>query len=56
MSKSNFIGQGQYERLPEMAADLVRHKVAVIVATGITAARAAKSARLRPSNRFQYWR
>ncbi|MFZ0064740.1 MAG: ABC transporter substrate binding protein [Pseudolabrys sp.] len=36
--------EGQYERLPEMAADLVRHKVAVIVATGITAARAAKSA------------
>jgi len=35
---------GQYARLPEMAAELMRHKVAVIVATGITAARAAKAA------------
>jgi ABC-type uncharacterized transport system substrate-binding protein len=35
---------GQYVRLPEMAADLVQHKVAVIVATGITAARAAQAA------------
>ena len=29
--------EGQYARLPEMAADLVQHKVDVIVATGITA-------------------
>jgi putative ABC transport system substrate-binding protein len=36
--------EGQYERLPEMAVQLVQHKVAVIVATGITAARAAKAA------------
>ena len=36
--------EGQYARLPEMAADLVQHKVAVIVATGITATRAAKAA------------
>jgi putative ABC transport system substrate-binding protein len=36
--------EGQYARLPEMAAELVQHKVAVIVATGITAARAAKAA------------
>jgi ABC-type uncharacterized transport system substrate-binding protein len=36
--------EGQYARLPEMAAELVQHKVAVIVATGITAARAAKTA------------
>jgi putative tryptophan/tyrosine transport system substrate-binding protein len=36
--------EGQYARLPEMAAELVQHKVAVIVATGITAARAAKGA------------
>ena len=36
--------EGVYARLPEMAAELVQHKVAVIVATGITAARAAKAA------------
>ena len=36
--------EGQYARLPEIAAELVQHKVAVIVATGITAARAAKAA------------
>jgi putative ABC transport system substrate-binding protein len=36
--------EGQYAQLPIMAADLVRDKVAVIVATGITAARAAKAA------------
>ncbi len=36
--------EGQYSRLPRMAADLARDKVAVIVATGITAARAAKAA------------
>jgi putative ABC transport system substrate-binding protein len=36
--------EGQYARLPIMAADLVRDKVAIIVATGITAARAAKEA------------
>src|SRR5262245_6745595 len=36
--------EGRYELLPKMAGDLVRHKVAVIVATGITAARAAQTA------------
>jgi ABC-type uncharacterized transport system substrate-binding protein len=36
--------EGEYGRLPEMAAELVQNKVAVIVATGITAARAAKAA------------
>lgn len=36
--------EGQYARLPKMAADLVQRKVSVIVATGITAARAAKAA------------
>ncbi len=36
--------EGQYARLPVMATDLVQDKVAVIVATGITAARAAKAA------------
>jgi putative ABC transport system substrate-binding protein len=36
--------EGQYARLPMMAAYLVRDKVAVIIATGITAARAAKAA------------
>ena len=36
--------EGQYARLPEIAAELVERKAAVIVATGITAARAAKAA------------
>src|SRR5262249_58443402 len=34
----------RWPRLSGLAADLVQHKVAVIVATGITAARAAKAA------------
>jgi putative tryptophan/tyrosine transport system substrate-binding protein len=38
-------GLGQYERLPEMAVDLVRHRVAVIAATGgVPSVRAAKAA------------
>src|SRR5260370_37883656 len=38
-------GLGQYERLPEMAVDLVRRPVAVIAATGgVPSARAAKAA------------
>ena len=38
-------GLGQYERLPDMAADLVRHRVAVIAATGgLPSVRAAKAA------------
>jgi putative ABC transport system substrate-binding protein len=36
--------EGQYARLSELAAELVQDKVSVIVATGITAARAAKTA------------
>ncbi len=39
--------EGHYDRLPEMAADLVRHKVAVLVSTGgapsVMAAKAATS-------------
>ncbi len=36
--------EGRYERLPTLLSELVRHPVAVIGASGITAARAAKAA------------
>src|SRR5439155_25880457 len=38
------MGAGKFERLPEMAADLVRLKVDLIVAATTSAARAAKQA------------
>ena len=37
-------GQGKYERLPDLAAELVRLKVDIIVASGFTAIRSAKRA------------
>ena len=36
--------EGRFDRLPELALDLVQHRVAVIVATGLTSAIAAKAA------------
>jgi putative tryptophan/tyrosine transport system substrate-binding protein len=36
--------EGRFDRLPGLALDLVRHRVAVIVATGLTSAIAAKAA------------
>jgi ABC-type uncharacterized transport system substrate-binding protein len=45
MSKAEGWGFGQYERLPELAADLVRQRVSVIAATGgVPSVRAAKMA------------
>ena len=35
---------GQYDRLPALAADLIQHRVELIIATGVTSAIAAKAA------------
>src|SRR5262249_33783249 len=37
-------GEGRYDRLPELAADLVRHRVSVVAAPANAAAIAAKAA------------
>src|SRR5688572_25454559 len=37
-------GEGKFERLPDLAAELVRLKVAVMVTTGTAATKAAKQA------------
>jgi putative tryptophan/tyrosine transport system substrate-binding protein len=36
--------EGQYDRLPALAADLINHRVGIIVALYLVAARAAKAA------------
>src|SRR5262249_27573432 len=36
--------EGQYDRLPALAADLIEHRVGIIVAVYLVAARAAKAA------------
>ena len=47
---------GRYDRLPALAAELVRVPVTVLVATGITAAVADQGCDLDGSDRFQYRR
>ena len=44
VSTEYLYADGQYDRLPQMAADLIGHNVAVILAGGPPAARAAKNA------------
>ena len=42
---------GQYNRLPALAADLIDHRANIIVAAYLVAARAAEAATLRASSR-----
>jgi putative ABC transport system substrate-binding protein len=47
--------ENQFDRLPALAADLVRRRLAVIVAVGATAASAAKEATMTIPSSF-HWR